>query len=59
MKRFLAWSRYSCLLLSFFFVFVGPTERCDLENIGSPWHAVVAGAQTFQKKENKRIFLTM
>jgi hypothetical protein len=35
MKRFLARSKHNRLLLSFLFVFVGPTERCGLENFGS------------------------
>jgi hypothetical protein len=36
MKGFFARSRYSRLLLSLLFVFIGPVERCDLENFGSP-----------------------
>jgi hypothetical protein len=34
----------SCLHL---FAFVGPVERCGLENFGSPWHAVAADFQNF------------
>jgi hypothetical protein len=47
MKRFFARSRFSHLLLSFLFVFVGPAKRCGLENFGTPWHAVATGFQTF------------
>jgi hypothetical protein len=38
-------------MLSFLFVFAGPAECCGLENFGSPWRAVAADVQTFQKKE--------
>jgi hypothetical protein len=33
------------------FVFVGPVERCSLENFSSVWHAATACVQTFQKKK--------
>jgi hypothetical protein len=56
MKRFLARSRYSRLLLSFLFVFVEPTEQCSLEDFSSPWSVVVAGIQTFQKKGKRKKF---
>jgi hypothetical protein len=32
-KKIFAWSIYSRLVLSFLFVFVGPVEHYDLENI--------------------------
>jgi hypothetical protein len=44
------------LLLSFLFVFVGPVERCDLENFSNPWRAVVVGVQTFRKKKIEEKF---
>jgi hypothetical protein len=43
-------------MLSFLFVFVGPAERCDLENYGSPWHEVVVGVETFQKMKTNETF---
>jgi hypothetical protein len=35
-------------------VFVGPVERCSLENFSSVWHAAAACVQTFQKKKENR-----
>jgi hypothetical protein len=33
-----------------FFVFVGPAERCNLSNFGSPWCVAAASIQFFRKK---------
>jgi hypothetical protein len=56
MEKVFARSRYSRLVLSFLFVFVGPTERCGLENFGSPWCVVAMAVQTFQKKKTNETF---
>jgi hypothetical protein len=53
---FFARSRYSHLLLFFLFVFVGPTERCSLENFGGPWRVVAARFQTFHEKKTDETF---
>jgi hypothetical protein len=45
-------------MLSLFLVFFGPVEHCNLENFGSPWHAVTAGVKTFWKKGKKSKFLS-
>jgi hypothetical protein len=42
-------SGYDCLLFTFLFVFVGPIERCSLENFGGCWRAIAADLHTFKK----------
>jgi hypothetical protein len=37
-------------------VFVGLAERCGLEKFGTPWCAVAADFQTFQKKKTAKTF---
>jgi hypothetical protein len=42
------------LLLSFLFVFVGPTKQCDLENFSNPWRAVKD--KLFEKRKTEEKF---
>jgi hypothetical protein len=56
MKMFFVRSRCSRLLLSLPFAFVGPVERCGLENFGSPWCAIDVGFQTFREKKTDKTF---
>jgi hypothetical protein len=35
-------SKYDHLLFTFFFVFVSPTEHCNLENLSVPWCVIDA-----------------
>jgi hypothetical protein len=54
MKRFFARFKYSRLLLSFLFVFVGPVEHCGLEDFSSPWHA--RASKHLKKRKTKEKF---
>jgi hypothetical protein len=43
-------SRFDRLLFAFLFVFVGPAERCRLENFGGAWRTIAVNLRTFKKQ---------
>jgi hypothetical protein len=54
-KRLFVQSKHLHLLLSFLFVFVGPTEHCSLENLGNHLARNRCGRPSFSKKRKKKV----